>query len=101
MTPSDRLALFLPVVRTVFLPREFPLGAFQPLAFVGEVWRLDGGSISIVCVLQDSNVNSDNSLWILRFLGSIYVHVDAERGESFSCGFPFDRDLFDGRVFGG
>src|SRR6056297_2335962 len=51
-------------------------------------------------VLQETNINSDDSLWILRFLGSVFVHVDAERGEPVARGFLLDRDLFDGRILG-
>jgi hypothetical protein len=44
---GNRLALFLPIVRPVFLPREVALGAFQPLAFVRKVRRLDGESVTV------------------------------------------------------
>ena len=37
VTLGNRLALFFPIVRAVFFPRQFPLGAFQPFALVGEV----------------------------------------------------------------
>src|SRR6056297_710333 len=100
VSSGDRLALFLPVVRAVFLPRKFALGTFQSFALVGEVQRLDSGSISIMGVLQDTNVNPNDMLWILRLLRGVFVHVDTEGGEPFTRGFLLDRDLFDGRIIG-
>ena len=76
------------------------LSAFQSLAPLGEVRRLDGGSVGIVCILQDTNVDSDDSFWILWLFGSVFVHVDTERGEPLARGLSLDRDLFDDRVLG-
>lgn len=97
---GNNLQLFLPIRRAVFLPREVVLCAFESLTFLAEVGTLDGVPVGVVGVLEDSHVDADDPLGILRLLWCILVHVDAERGIPLARGFAFDRDLFDGRVLG-
>lgn len=63
VTPSDRLALFLPVVRAVFLPREIALSTFQPFAYVREVRRLDSSTITVVDVFQNTQRDMPACVW--------------------------------------
>ena len=73
-------ALFLPIRRPVLFPREVTLCAFQPLAFVGQVERFNGGSVRVVGVLENPNVDPDTPLGILGFLGRVVRGFDAKDG---------------------
>ena len=70
-------ALFLPVVRPVFFPREFALLPPKTLVVVFEVEPIHGLPIAGVDIVEDPEVNSDAvtrvQLVHVRFLGRVFV----------------------------
>jgi len=95
---SDRLALFLPIVRAVFLPREGTLSAFQSLAFIRKVRRLDDGSVAVVDVFQDTHVDANCVSHFIGLLGRVVRDFGAGDGVPLAGGLAFDRDGLDSGV---
>ena len=91
-------ALFLPIRRPVLFPREVTLCAFQPLAFVGQVERFNGGSVRVVGVLENPNVDPDTLLGMLGLRRCVVLGFESEHGELLPSGFLLDGDLLDGCV---
>jgi len=84
--------LFLPIRRPVLFPREVTLCAFQPLAFVRQVKRFDGGPVGVVGVRENPHVDTDAPLGSLRFRRWVVRGFDAEDSVPLAGRFLFDRD---------
>lgn len=80
--------------------REFPLLTLEPVAFVREVDRFDRVAVSVVCILQDAQVDANDVLRILWFLWRVVGRFDTENSESLARRFLFHRGLFDRSVVG-
>jgi len=93
-------ALFLPIRRPVLFPREVALGAFQPLALVGQVERFDGGSVRVVGVLENPYVDANALLGILRLLRWVVRGFDTEDSVPLTGRFLLDGDGLDFGVVG-
>ena len=100
VTFGHNLPLSLPICGTVFLPREVTLSAFQPLSFVGQVGRFDGGAVRVVSILENPHVDADTLLGVLGFRRRVVRSLDPEDGVPLPGRFLLDRDGLDFSVVG-
>jgi hypothetical protein len=82
MAPNNTPTLFLPVVRLVLFPEEFPLLSFEPVAFLREVELFNRYAVCIVGILQNAHINPDHLFGVNILQRSrrwrFCVHFDAE-----------------------